>query len=117
MKIDSVDYSELKKFWVNVMPFLSPSTRAEQLLEYVNRAEVQSPSGLPEGLLIDVNDVLTQLVRLPREQIKEIDKLLESKGCISISHVRVRYWHKLSRLLKSKKIRSEEDYYLLKAII
>jgi len=118
MKIYSPEYILLKKFLAGVWPLIQSGPLPHELDPIFNleRLEREVPSRAGEGLQLAIDDILSRSVRLPKERIKNYDRILESKNCLTISGARIQYWKRLSRLLKANRLRTEADYYLLRVL-
>jgi hypothetical protein len=118
MKLNSPEYLTLKKFLANVWPLIHLEPRPPEVHPIFNLEilEKERPSRAGEGLQMVVDDILSQSVRWSKEEIKEYDRILDSKSCLTISGARKEYWKKIPQLLNSKRIRTEVDYYFLKSL-
>ena len=118
MKFSSPEYLTLKKFLANIDPLIHPKRQHSEAdpIFCLEKLEREFPSKAADGLRMAIDDILSQSIRWSREQIQEYDGILASKGCLTVSDARKEHWKRIPRLLQSKRIRTEVDYYFLKSL-
>jgi hypothetical protein len=119
VKLSPDDYQNLKeflgvffdKFFPQVS--LSPDQHPLALLETLERSSLAQAQ---KGLEMTINDCVELSSDWSAEQVSAADAELKSRGLIPLTEVRRRYSRKYFQVLKRGRIKSEQEYYLLKGI-
>lgn len=69
------------------------------------------------GLKMAVNDIVSDSFSYSREDVKKIDDFFIANGVLSLTHMRKMFSSKYKKILKNKKIKNIEEYYLVKDIL
>jgi hypothetical protein len=70
-----------------------------------------------QGLKQAINDTIEDSSDFSVERVQQLDAELASKGIITLSILRKRYWGKYKAILKRGKIRNETEYYLINGVL
>ena len=89
------EYMELKEFFRffsdRFLGFLK--LEPEQTpLAILEANEGKSPARAASGLRMAINDCIEMSSRMPSDQVSSLDAELRSKGLLTLSQVRQRYW-------------------------
>lgn len=69
------------------------------------------------GLRQAVNDCLEGLQNLTPMQVQQLDTALRQEGIVTLTELRRRHSRKYKAILKRGAIRSETEYYMVKAVL
>jgi hypothetical protein len=69
-----------------------------------------------KGLEMAINDILEQVSDWPLERVRSTDADLKLIGVISLSEMRRRFSVKFRQILKRGKIKSTQEYFLVKSV-
>lgn len=119
-KLRPAEYQQLKRFLQffserffdlgSVEPHLRP-------LAFLEAFERTAPSRAAAGLRMAVNDCVEMSSHWPVSKVAALDTELTSKGIVSLSQVRQRYWGRYAAVLKRGRIRSDVEYYLVQGVL
>ena len=70
-----------------------------------------------QGLKQAINDTIEDTSRLDIESVRRLDAELLSRGILSLSELRKRYWSKYRRIIKRGSLKSETEYYLVNGLL
>ncbi len=70
-----------------------------------------------QGLEQAINDSIEDTEGFNLNDVKKLDFELTSKGIVSLSTLRQRYWSKYRTIMKRGSIRNETDYYLVNGLL
>ena len=66
------------------------------------------------GLRQAVGDVLEMTRDVKVQELREVDVYLTERGAVTLTDMRRQIWQLIPKILKCRKIRNDEEYYLLK---
>jgi len=99
--------------WYMKTPTSKPESHPLRVAEEI---EAKSLSNAKKGLQMAINDIVESSSDWTPERIANADARFREKNVITLSEVRQRYSKKYLNILKRGKIKSEEEYYLIKGI-
>lgn len=70
-----------------------------------------------QGLKQAINDAIEDTSHLDLELLQRLDSELSSKGIITLSTLRRRYWEKYKRILKRGSIKNATEYHLINGLL
>jgi len=70
-----------------------------------------------QGLKQSINDTIEETKNFKLNDIKKLDFELTSKGIVSLSTLRQRYWSKYRKIMKRGGVRNEPEYYLVNGLL
>ena len=114
------EYEELKAFLLfysdRYMPVdsLPPHLRPVACLEVLER---KSRTMASKGLAQAINDIIQSSRHLEPEQLRKVDRELQSRGLVTLSQLRRRYSREYAKVLKKGRIANETEYYLVRGIL
>ena len=85
-------------------------------LTFVNQMMATAPKRVLSGLKMAVGDCLESSDHWSPDKVQETDASMRAAGVVTLSEMRRRYSRRFKAILTRGKIRSEEEYYLVKAI-
>jgi hypothetical protein len=114
--MDQLEYARLKDFlsfyaqrYLGIER-LPPEQRPIAMLEAM---ENTSPKKAVSGLRQAINDCVEMSLRLPHQEVEELDARLRALGIVTLSELRRRYSNAYARIVKRGRIRDETEYYLV----
>ena len=119
-KIAENEYGTLKAFfvaWEERFPppaTLRPEHHPVAVLESFEKTSMAKAR---RGLGMALNDTLEMSWDFPPDEVAAIDREFIARGIISLSEMRRRYSRRFRSVLKRGKIRTEEEFYLVKGIL
>jgi hypothetical protein len=119
-KITESEYPPLKAFFVAWQERFPPSAtlRPEHHpVAVLESFEKTSMAKARRGLGMALNDTLEMSWDFPPDEIAAIDREFAARGIISLSEMRRRYSRQFHGVLKRGKIRTDEEFYLVKGIL
>jgi hypothetical protein len=93
---------------------LAPHLRPLAVLEATER---DAPARAASGLRMAINDCVEMSSHWPLVHVSSLDAELQSKGVLTLSQVRQRYWGRYAAVLKRGRIRNEVEYDLVRGIL
>ena len=114
------EYEELKAFLLfysdRYMPVdsLPLHLRPVACLEVLER---KSRTMASKGLAQAINDIIQSSRHLEPEQLRKVDRELQSRGLVTLSQLRRRYSREYAKVLKKGRIANETEYYLVRGIL
>lgn len=90
---------------------IHPSNCLEEIVEKFGKSKAL------QGLKQAVNDSIEDTSELDIQSVKRLDSELSSRGIITLSVLRKRYWSKYKRILKRGTIKTETEYYLINGLL
>jgi len=94
---------------------LPPEHRPLACLEYVEKTFGMKRAR--SSLQVAINDIIARSDRFDFEEVRSLDADLRANGVITLSELRVRFSKKYRSIIRRGKIRTVEEYYLLKEIV
>jgi hypothetical protein len=82
----------------------------------IENAEQLSMTAARKGMRMAVADILEATARLPSNKVSEIDERLASANAPTLTEMRAASSGFVRRLLKKKKIESEDEFLMLRGI-
>jgi len=70
-----------------------------------------------QGLKQAVNDIIEETAEFNSDNVKKLDSELNSKGIVTLSALRKKYWSKYKAILKRGSIKNETEYYLINGLL
>ena len=90
---------------------MHPSNALAEIVEKFGRSKAL------DGLRQATNDIAEQSQDFSLERISEMDRELVSHGIVSLSGIRKKYWSKFKKIISSKTIKNETEYYLVAGVL
>lgn len=69
------------------------------------------------GLKMAVNDMVSDSFKYNSEDVKKIDNFFVENGVVSLTAMRRAFSTKYNKIIKSKKISNDGEYYLVKGVL
>ena len=114
------DYEELKRCFAALWPLVLPIPETLEPENYpmavLERTEKISRKNAASGLAMALNDVIEMSMDWSADRVVEVDRQLSSSGLITLSELRRRYSRGYKRIVKRGRIKSFEEYYLIKGM-
>ena len=115
------EYDELKRcfgaLWPLVLPIPSGLKPEDYPMAVLERTEKNSRSNAARGLAIAINDLIEMSMGWPIDRVAEVDLQFSSFGLITLSELRRRYSRSYKKIVKRGRIKSLEEYYLIKDMV
>ena len=115
------DYEPLKGFFIwmvnNVWPIPPGLAPEEHPVALMQRYEGESMTIARKSLGMAIGDTIELTQDLPPQRVAEIDAALAAAVLPTLSAVRARFWSKVARIMKSEKLRGEDQYYALRNVV
>ena len=64
------------------------------------------------GLKQSINDTIEATQDLDSDQLRRLDESLTSKGIVTLSVLRKRYWSKVHKIINRATLKNETEYYI-----
>jgi hypothetical protein len=118
MRVEAADYEGLKGFlaWMfgRVIPLPPNLAPEDHPLAALERFEVRSKAMARKSLAMAVADIVELTQSQSPKEVLEIDKALRDSALPTLSEVRVRFSRVVGGLLRRGKVRSENEYHMLR---
>ena len=75
---------------------------------------LRAPARARDGLRMAINDTLEMITDLPQAEIDRLDMLLSQEALPTVAFVRARFSKVLRGIMKRGRIRTEDEYYLVR---
>lgn len=83
----------------------------------LERTEKISRTNAARGLAITITDLIEMSMDWPIDRVAEVDLQFSSSGLITLSELRRRYSRSYKKIVKRGRIKSLEEYYLIKNMV
>jgi hypothetical protein len=84
--------------------------------KFINALEEKNSKTAVKGIKIGISDLLAMTSQMQSAEIRKIDDFLASEGSPTLTVMRARHWKKYRSILKRDRIKSDEEYFIIKSI-
>jgi hypothetical protein len=113
-----VEYRTIRQHLIHLGDFLSATGQSDALGDYWRKMLPEALAdyrGPMSGLRMAANDTLEMTRDLSRQAVADADEYLRQHGALTLSERRRAAWsHRIPKILARGKIRTLEEYYLLR---
>jgi hypothetical protein len=106
-----LEYYSTNRLGIDRADKIHPSNCLEEIVEKFGKSKAL------QGLKQAINDSIEDTSELDFEDVKKLDSELSSRGIVSLSVLRKRYWSKYKKVLKRGSIKNETEYYLINGLL
>jgi hypothetical protein len=97
--------------------YMEPVPTELHPLKVFNEMATRDPNRALSGLRMAVGDCVEMSARWPPDKVREADDMARARGVVTLSEIRRRYWKKVAAIERRGEVRTDEEYYLIKAIV